>query len=222
MSLIILQVISRPISYIIIVLNFNCATWSFSEQNFRQWTNLTSSFLIISFLLEHQTWFRVCVLPSIPITFRFIIIWLDSIADRLHLHEISRQLCRDLHQHLELFQDIYRIFDEKYHPCPSMSCVIIDHFIAFRSTQTSSCFVLYLEILAIQQLFFSTLEYYHLLCKECHGNFITSYEFLVQVILPAKSVQSLVPVLFLTRKPTIELWCAKSKLLATLLLWSWW
>ena len=32
------------------------------------------------------------------------------------------------------------------------------------------------------------------------------------------SVHSLVPVLFLTGKPTIELWCATSKLLATLLL----
>ena len=30
----------------------------------------------------------------------------------------------------------------------------------------------------------------------------------------------LVPVLFLTGKPTIELWCAKSKVIVTLLLWS--
>ena len=94
---------------------------------------------------------------------------------------------------------------------PSMICVIIDHFIAFRSTQTCSCFVLYLEILAIQHLFFFTLEYYHLLCQECRENFTTSYAFLVQVILPAISDHSLVPVLLLTGKPTIELCRATSK-----------
>ena len=76
-------------------------------------------------------------------------------------------MCREPHQHSELFQEIYRILDEKYHPLLSMICVIIDHFIAFRSTQTCSCFVIYLEILAIQQLFFFTLEYYHPLCQEC-------------------------------------------------------
>ena len=43
---------------------------------------------------------------------------------------------------------------------PSMICVIIDHFIAFPPTQACSCLVLYLEFLAIQQLFFFTLEYY--------------------------------------------------------------
>ena len=35
-------------------------------------------------------------------------------------------------------------------------------------------FVLYLEILAIQHLFFFTLEYYHLLYQECRENFTTS------------------------------------------------
>ena len=178
MSLIILQVIPSPIGYIIIVLNFNCATWSFfSKHNFRRWANLMSNFLVISFLLEHQTWFRVYVTPLVSITFCFIIIWLDGIADRLHLHEILRQMCREHHQHSELFQDIYWILDEKYHPLLSIICVIIDHFIAFHLTQTCSCFVLYLEILAIQQLLFFTLEYYHLLCQECCENFTTSYEF---------------------------------------------
>ena len=38
---------------------------------------------------------------------------------------------RDHHQHSELFQDINRIRDEKYHPCPSMICVIIDNILAF-------------------------------------------------------------------------------------------
>ena len=42
MSLIILQVIPSLIGYIILVLNFNCATWSFfPEHKFRRWANLT-------------------------------------------------------------------------------------------------------------------------------------------------------------------------------------
>ncbi len=43
---------------------------------------------------------------------------LDVIADRLPLHKFSLQMCREHHQHSELFQDIYRILDEKYHPWP--------------------------------------------------------------------------------------------------------
>ncbi len=73
MSLIILQVIPSLIGYIIIVLNFNYVTWSFPEYNFRQWAKPTSIFLVISVRLEQQAWFRVCVVPVVPITFLFII-----------------------------------------------------------------------------------------------------------------------------------------------------
>ena len=101
------------------VLNFNCATWSFfTEHNSRRWAKLTSIFLIISFRLEPQAWFRVCVVTMVPITFRLSFVWLDVITDWLHLHEISRQMCRDHHQHSELFQDINWVHDDKYHPCP--------------------------------------------------------------------------------------------------------
>ena len=41
--------------------------------NFRRWTNLTSILIVISFRLEQQAWFRVCVVPLVPITFHFII-----------------------------------------------------------------------------------------------------------------------------------------------------
>ena len=34
---------------------------------------LQSIFLVISFVLEQQAWFRVCVVPMVPITFCFII-----------------------------------------------------------------------------------------------------------------------------------------------------
>ena len=44
-------------------------------------------------------------------------------------------MCREHHQHSELFQDIYQIMDEKYHPLPSMIWVIIDNIIAFPPTQ---------------------------------------------------------------------------------------
>ena len=114
-------------------------------------------------------------------------------------------MCRGHQQHPELFEDIYRILDEKYHHRPSMVCVITDHFIAFRSTQTYSCFVLYLEILAIQHLFPFTLEYYQILYQECRENFTTSGEFLIQVILITITILFLVTVLFLIGKPTIEL-----------------
>ena len=61
---------------------------------------------------------------------------------------------------------------------PSMNCIIIDHFIAYPPTQACSCLVLYLEFLAIQQLFFFTLEYYHPLWQECSEICSTSWEFL--------------------------------------------
>ena len=140
--------------------------------NFRRWTNLTLILIVISFRLEQQAWFRVCVVPLVPITFHFIITWLDVVTDRLHLHELSRQRWRD-HRHSELIQNINWIHDEKYHPCPSMICVIIGNILAFPSTQTCSCFVLYLEILATQLMLCSTLEYCYLLCQECHGKFTT-------------------------------------------------
>ena len=73
MSLI-LQVIPSLIGHIIIMVNFNCATWSFLPgAQFRRWTNLTSILLVISFRLEYQAWFWVCVILLVPIIFRIII-----------------------------------------------------------------------------------------------------------------------------------------------------
>ena len=79
-----------------------------------------------------------------------------------------------------------------------MICVITDHLIDFPPTQTYSCFVLYLEILAIQHLFFFALKYYHLLCQECCEELHHLLIILDIVILLAISVHILVPVLFLT------------------------
>ena len=93
-SLIILQVIPSLISYIIIVLIFLIVLPGpfFPKHNLRRWAKLTSIFLVISLLLEQQTWFRVCVLTVVPITFCFHHCFdLMSSIDRLHLHETSRQ-----------------------------------------------------------------------------------------------------------------------------------
>ena len=105
---------------------------------------------------------------------------------------------------------------------PSMICVIIDHFIAFPPTQGCSCLVLYLEFLAILQLFFFTLEYYHLFMSRMSWEFHHLLIILDIIILLAIFVHSLVLVLFSPGIPTLELWRVNTKLLATLSLWSEW
>ena len=121
------------------------------------------------------------------------------------------KICHDHHQHSEFLQDINWIHDEKYHPCPSMICVIIGNILAFPSIQTCSCFVLYLEILVIQLMLCSTLEYCYLLCQECHGKFTTIKNSWYKWYLFNITILFLVPVLFLTEVPTNELWCVKFK-----------
>ena len=174
MSLIILQVIPSLIGYIIIVQTFNCATRSFPEHNFRWWAKLTSIFLVILVRLEQQAWFQVCAFPLVPLTYRFIIplTW-------CHRRSItsSWNLSTNVSWSSSAFGALpgYQLNSWLEIPSfPSMNCVVIDHFIAFPPTQTCSCSVLYLEFLAIQHLFFFTLEYYHLLCQECHEDYSTS------------------------------------------------
>ena len=153
---------------------FNCAIWFFPEHKFRRWANLTSIFLVISFLLEQQTWFWVCVVPMVPITFRFIIP--STWCHRWSITS-SWDLSTNVSWSSSAFWALPRYLSNSWWEIPSlpsMNCVVIDHFIAFPQTQTCSCSVLYLEILAIQYLFSFTLEYYHLLCQECCENFTTS------------------------------------------------
>ena len=101
-----------------------------------------------------------------------------------------------------------------------MICVTFDHLFAFRSTQTCSCFELYLEIPTIQHLFFITLEYYHLLVSRMLWGLLHllksswysdtthhHHSFMVLVLIP-------------TGVPTSERCCLDSAYLATLLLWS--
>ena len=119
MSLLILHVIHSLIGYILIVQIFNYATWSlFPEHHFRRWAKLTSIFLVIAFALNNKLDFEFVSYSWSQEHFAPSFLWLDVIVDRLHLHETSRQMCRDHHEHSELFQDINWIHDEKYHPCP--------------------------------------------------------------------------------------------------------
>ena len=145
----------------------------FRSTTFRRWAKLTSIFLILSIHLEQQAWFWACVISVVPITFCFIIplTW---------CHRRSITSSWNLSTMVSCSSTFWALPAYQLNSCwempslPSMICVIIDHFIAFRLTQTCSCFVIYLEILATQHLFFFTLEYYHLLCKESRENFTTS------------------------------------------------
>ena len=103
---------------------------------------------------------------------------------------------------------------------PSMICVDIDHSNASPPTQTCSCFVLYLEILAIQHWFFFTLEYYHLLISRMWWGLLHLLRNSWYSDTSHHHHSFLVLVLFLTGKPTNGLWGVNSKLLATLLLQS--
>ena len=164
--------------YIIVVTILTVLPGPYSRStNFRRWTNLTSILIVISFRLEQQAWFRVCVVPLVPITFHFIITltWCRrrSITSSWTLAtKVSWSSTFWAHPGYQLnsWWEIPSL--------PSMNCIIIDHFIAFPPTQACSCLVLYLEFLAILQLFFFTLEYYHPLCQECSENCSTSWEFL--------------------------------------------
>jgi hypothetical protein len=90
--------------------------------------------------LEKQLWFRACILSVVPITFHFVIHLLDTDAIWLHPLETSRHNVSWSSSTFWLLPSVNRIRDEKYHPCPSMICVVIDNILAFLPTQTWSCF----------------------------------------------------------------------------------
>ena len=110
---------------------FYCATWSFPGHKFRQWANLASIFLVISLLLEQQTWFRVCVLPVVPITFPFHHSFdlMSSSINYIFLKTFDKFVVIIVNN-LTSSKLCVEIQDEKYHPCPLMNCVIIDNILA--------------------------------------------------------------------------------------------
>ena len=130
-------------------------------------------------------------------------------------------MCRDQHQHFELFQDISGNSGWEIPSLPLDELCYHRQHSCLPQTQTGSYFVLYLDYSAIQPMLCSTVEYYHLDVKN-----------VVSITPPLKNSwysdtshhhhSFLVPVLFLNEIPTNGLWCVNSKLLATLLPWSYW
>ena len=133
----------------------------------------------------------------------------------------SRQICRDHCQQFDFFQVVCRNSGWEIPSLPLDELCYHRQHSCLPPTQTCSYFVLYLDFPAIQLMLCSTMEYYHLWCQECREH-----------TPPLKNSwyndtshhhhSFLVPVLFLNEIPTNGLWCVNSKLLATLLLWSYW
>ena len=67
------HIIPSLIVYISIMLILTVLPGPYARSNFRRRAKLTSIFLILSFHLEQQAWFRACVISVVPITFRLII-----------------------------------------------------------------------------------------------------------------------------------------------------
>ena len=131
----------------------------------------------------------------------------------------STTKCRDHHQHSELFQDIYRILDEKYHPCPRwfvLSSTILSPSIQHKLVHILCCILISLLSNLCYVLPWSiTIPYVKNVVRispplknSWYGD--TSHphhSFLVHVFIP-------------TGVPTSEQCCLNSALLATLLIWS--
>ena len=130
-------------------------------------------------------------------------------------------MCREHHQHSELFQDIYRILDEKYHPCPRW--FVLSSTILLPSIQHKLVRVLCCTLISLLSSLWYVLPW---------SITIFYVKYVVRISPPRMTSwysdtsphhhSFLVPVLFLKGIPTNGLWCVNSKLLATLLLWSYW
>jgi len=113
------------------------------------------------------------------------------------------------------------IQDEKYHPCTSMNCVIIDNILA--SPQHKLVHILCCILISLLSNLCYVLPW---------SITIFDVKNVVSITPPLKNSwysdtshhhhSFLVPVLFLNEIPTNGLWCITSKLPATLLLWSYW
>ena len=128
-------------------------------------------------------------------------------------------MCREHHQHSELFQEIYWILDEKYHPCPRwfvLSSTILLPSIQHKLVRVLCCTLISLLYSLWYVLPWSITKFY--------------VKYVVRISPPRMTSwygdtsphhhSFLVPVLFLKGIPTNGQWGVNSKLLATLLLWS--
>ena len=202
------------------MLNFNCATWSLiPEHNFWQWAKLTSIFLVISVRLEQQSWFQVCVVPMVPITSCFIILltWCDH-GSITSLWNLSTNVSRS--------SSVFWAFPwyqlNSWWEMPSLPrWFVLSSTSLLRSLQQKLvCVLCYTSSSLLPSI-----------CSSLPWSITIFYvKKVVRITPPLKNSwygdtshphhSFLVPVLFLTGIPTIELWGVNSKLLATLLLWS--
>ena len=133
----------------------------------------------------------------------------------------SRQICRDHCQQFDFFQVVCRNSGWEIPSLPLDELCYHRQHSCLPPTQTCSYFVLYLDFPAIQLMYVLPWS-------------ITIFDVknVVSITPPLKNSwysdtshhhhSFLVPVLFLNEIPTNGLWCVNSKLLATLLLWSYW
>ena len=119
-------------------------------------------------------------------------------------------------QHFDFFRDVNCVHDEKYPPCPRWFLLSsttpltsfhreLLHIIITTCSPASVVFCLEVLLSFLSRMLWGLLHLLEILRYDDTSHHHHS---------------SLVPVLFLTGEPTIELWCATSKLLPTLLLWS--
>ena len=130
-------------------------------------------------------------------------------------------MCPEHHQTYELFQDINRIHDEKYHPWPRWFVL------------SSTTLLPPLQHELVRVLCYTLSSLLSSICSPLPWSITIFYVKNVVRISPPRMTSwysdpsphhhsFLVPVLFLKGIPTNGLWRVNSKLLATLLLWSYW
>ena len=175
MSLIFLPIIPSLFGCIIVVMILTVLPGPYSRStNFRRWTNLTSILIVISFRPKQQAWVRVRVVTVVPITSCFIIPltwcrrWLTTSA--WNLSTIVSWSSSTLWALPGIQLNSWWVI-----PClPLMIPVLIDHFIAFRSTQLvrvlckpwDHCY----PAVDLPYLGSITISF----CQECGENFTTS------------------------------------------------
>ena len=130
-------------------------------------------------------------------------------------------MCRDHHQYFELFQDINWIHDEKYHPFHWW--FVLSSTTLLPSIQHKLVRVLCCTLISLLSSLWYVLPW---------SITIFYVKYVVRISPPRMTSwysdtsphhhSFLVPVLFLKGIPTNGLWCVNSKLLATLMLWSYW
>ena len=199
---------------------FNYATSSFfPEHNFRRWAKLTSSFLVLSILLEQQTWFQVCVVPLVPITFRFTIhlTWCHrrsitswNLSTKCVVIIINLMSSSRISIEFMMRNTILALDDLRYHR-PLYCLPTNTSLFVFDVIPWVPCYLaIVLPYLGTLTSFMSrtSWEFHHVL--RVLGIVITSHphhSFLVLVLIP-------------TGVPTSERCSLDSALLATLLIWS--